>query len=178
MWYLIIGAVVGIIGIAIFAIQYLPQLKDTAAKVVEVPQIIPMPSMPQLPTEIKIALPKIDFPTITIPEKLFQAPIDFVEKLPSLDDIVKGIKDVTPTWAKDPVGYTLDKTLGEAGRSAEGYFESVGIGIEENITQPLGSLGESLGNVFGDAGKALSNIQLGGGAVTTSEISKRVHRGI
>lgn len=168
MWYLVIAAVVGV---AVLAMLFLPQLKETASKVVEVPQVIAMPSIPSLPTEIKFDLPKIEFPEITGLEKLFQAPLTFIEKLPTLEDFTKAVKEVTPTWAKDPLGYTLDKTLGEAGRSAEGYFESVGIGIEENISKPIG-------DVFGDAAKAVSNIKLGGGAVTTSEISKRIHRGI
>ena len=136
LWLYVIAAIAGI---ATFLWIALPRLTQ-AAKVVEVPQLIPMPQMPTLPTEIKVSLPEITFPEIpafpeiTFPEipafpdfeKIVNTIMDrlpstedfkkdiidpFVKKIPSVDDITTIIEEKMPKWIKDPAGYFHEKRV-------------------------------------------------------------------
>ena len=147
-WFYVLA---GVAGIASFALVVYPLLKEKAPAIVEVPTL--MQALPQIPTDITVTLPEIKLPEgFKLPEipKLEIPPFpefpDFakvVEILPSTEDIkkdiidpfldkiptVEDVKELVPTWVKDPMGSFVTDPLTGLGES-----------IDKNITKPLATV--------------------------------------
>lgn len=96
LWlYVLIGSII----LIVLLLLSQPLAKGKTA-IVEVPTL--MQALPQIPTEIKVSLPEIQFPDITIPEIPAFPDITIPEipafpELPDFEEIINNIIDVLPS---------------------------------------------------------------------------------